>query len=97
MPGIATWIGEAGESAFAADEDAGPKRPQVERPIIQRPLCLGIGGEQNLKAAIEAEAIDAIGADPAADAIGRFENGEREADPAQPQGRSKAPPTPLRQ
>jgi hypothetical protein len=40
--------------------------------MVQHPLGFGIRGQQNLKATIEAEPLDEVGADPAADAVGRF-------------------------
>ena len=83
---VAARVGQAVEPAAEADQGAAVERLQVERAVVEDALGLGVGGEQDLKAAVEAEAVDGVGADAAADAVGRFDDAERDADLAQPQG-----------
>jgi hypothetical protein len=50
------------------------KKLQVQICDIELPMKFGVFGEHYLKAAVENEAIDDIGTDPATDAIRGFNN-----------------------
>src|SRR4029079_8992603 len=70
--------------APVSDEHAGGERPQVQHRVVEHPLGFGIGRQQKLKPAVESEAVERVGADTAADAVGRLENLKGKADLSKP-------------
>src|SRR5438552_4088050 len=72
------------ESPAVTDEHAGGEGPQVQRRVIEHALGFGISRQQELEAAVEAKTVERVGADAAADAVGRFENLKRNADLSKP-------------
>ena len=62
------------EVGGAPDERAGQERLQVEGPVVQDPARLRVGREQDLEAAVEAEAVPEVRADAPADAVRGLED-----------------------
>ena len=62
------------EAARAPDERAGEERLQVEGRVVQDPAGLRVGGEKDLEAAVEAEAVHEVRADAPADAVRGLED-----------------------
>jgi len=60
---------------FIFPEGMGP----VECVHVELPVHLGVGRERDLESPVEGEPVDVVGADPASDAIGRFEDTDRDA------------------
>ena len=64
-------------AACKPGEGAGSEFLQIEGGVIENGAGFGIGGKQNLEAAIEEKAFDLIGTDAAADAVRGFQNLKR--------------------
>ena len=76
--GLAARVGDRDDVARAdVDVGAGLEPPQVERGEIELCLRLRVGLEQHREAAIEAVAVDDVGAEPATDAILGLEHDRR--------------------
>ena len=56
------------------DEGTGVEGGQPERVVVEEVLGGGVGGQQDLEAAVEAEAVDVVGADAAAGSVGALED-----------------------
>ena len=71
----------AGPMKTAIDPHQGSRieRMQIEGLVIQHPCRLGVGGEQNLEAAIAEEALDAVRLDSTTEPILRFQQLKRRA------------------
>jgi hypothetical protein len=67
------------KAAADAKEGTGRKRPKVQSRIVQKPLRLGIGCLQNLKAAIQNKAFKEVCSDAAANAVGSLQDKKIEA------------------
>jgi hypothetical protein len=64
--------------------------PQVQRGEVQLVSSLGVGGQQDLEAAVESEAVDHVGAHPPADAVTGLEHRHVDASPVQRDGAREA-------
>ena len=62
------------EAVADAYRCAGIERSEIEGVDIELTLHLGVRREQHLEAAVEAEAVDDVGADPPAHAVGGLED-----------------------
>jgi hypothetical protein len=69
-----------------AQQGARVERAQVQRPVVEHPLGLRVGGVVHLEAAVEQHAVDLVGAHPAADHRLRLEQRHLEAGAGQVQG-----------
>lgn len=56
---------------------AGVKSLEIKGVVVEQLPSFGIGGDEDLEAAVESEAVDEIGAYAAADGVGGFEEEER--------------------
>ena len=52
---------------------------QIKRLVIEKLLGFGVRGDENLKPSVEEEAVDDVCADATADAVGSFEEQERDS------------------
>ena len=71
-PQLARW-------GFVMYGRARPKSLEIKGGVVQQALCFGVGGEQNLKAAIEPKSIDKIGLNPSAHPVLTVEQQHRPA------------------
>ena len=58
---------------------SGVESLQIKGLVIEKLLGFGIGGDENLKPSVEEEAVDDVCADATADAVGSFEEQERDS------------------
>lgn len=86
----AEGIGDGLEAVVEEDFCAGAKGAELECVVIEYALGFGIGGEEDLEAAIESEAVDYVGADASAGGVGGFENAERDAALLEAEGAAEA-------
>jgi hypothetical protein len=77
MPGI----GYVAKSPITPDHRPPLERLQSKPPVVELASCLGIRGREHLKAAIEQESVDLVGADSAAGAVGRLDDENLEPAP----------------
>ena len=75
MPaGLAEGIADRVEPITDPDHGTRLERPEPERRDVDLAVQLGVGGEQDLKAAIEQEPVHLVGPDPSADIVGCLED-----------------------
>jgi hypothetical protein len=67
------------ELAAGADHRPRVERVQLQLAVVERVAGLGVGGQQGLEAPVEQEVLDPVGADPAADPVGRLQHGGGDA------------------
>ncbi len=72
-------VGQAAEDEALAHQRSGVESPQVQSLLIQEPFRFRVSGLKNFEAAIQLESVDAIRANPAANAVRSLE--EQEAKP----------------
>ena len=72
--GSAPRIDELVHAACKPGERAGGEFFQIEGVIVESALCFGVGGEQDLEAAVEQVAFEFVGANASADAVGGFDD-----------------------
>src|SRR6516165_5038027 len=70
--GTTPRIGKLVEPPGKPGKSAGREFPEVQRRIVERALRFRVGGEQDLKAAVEQEALLFVGAHAAADSVRGF-------------------------
>lgn len=73
-PGIRNGVEAAAEEHLSA----GVKSLEIKSVVVQKLPSFRIGRDEDLEAAVEGEAVDEIGADAATDAVGGFEEEERD-------------------
>jgi len=73
---MANRIGDGVELAVEVNFGAGVEFLEVQGRIIEKLLGLRVSGDKDLEAAVEEEAVDGVGTDPSADAVGGFEEEE---------------------
>jgi hypothetical protein len=78
------------ESACPPDERAGEEGPQVERRVVEDAAGLGVGGEEDLEAAVQAEAVHHVRADAAPDPDRGLEDTHRRPRLVEAQGAGEA-------
>jgi hypothetical protein len=76
LKGPTPRVGQAVEGEALAHQRSGLESPQVQSLVIQQPFRFRVGGQKHLKAAIQLESVDAIRADPAANAVRSLEDQE---------------------
>lgn len=82
-------VGDPVEEAVVVDEGAGVELTDVEGRVVEE-AGLRVGGGEDLEAAVEEEAVDLIGADAAAHAVGGLEEDEGDSGRVQEGSGSKA-------
>lgn len=88
--GAAEGVGNAMEAAGVEDERAGIEGTEIEGREVEEAAGFGIGGEEDLEAAVEEEAVEGVGADAAAEAVGGFQEKEGEVGGVKMDGCSEA-------
>ena len=85
----AAWLASAGAPVAlvsrVGDDDAGPEGVEVEGTDVHDVLQRRVGGVEQLEADVAPEAVDDVGAHPAADPFVGLEDGDVHARGAQPQ------------
>lgn len=66
---VGEGVGDPVEAAVVVDEGAGVELAEVEGVIVEEAAGLGVGGDEDLEAAVEEEAVDLVGAHAAAHAV----------------------------
>lgn len=66
------------EATGVEDEGAGIEGTEIEGGEVEEATGFGIGGEEDLKAAVEEEAVVGVSANAAAEGVGGFEEKEGE-------------------
>jgi hypothetical protein len=74
MQGRAPGICHRMKSTADAKQGTGRKRPELQCRVVQKPLRLGIGRLQNLKAVVQKEPFHDIGLDAAAHTVGGLQD-----------------------
>ena len=77
------------EATRPSDQGTGLEGPQVEGVEVQVAGQLGVGGEQDLEAPVQAVAVDLVGAHPAPDPVRCLEHHDGPTDPGQGAGRGQ--------
>lgn len=62
--------------AIVENSSPGVELLEIQGLIIEELLGFGIGGDEDLEAAVQEEAVDNVGADAASDGVGSFEEEE---------------------
>ena len=73
---MAEGVGNGVELAIVEDSGAGVEFLEVKGLVVEEVLGFGVGGDEDLEAAVEEEAVDNVGADAAAHGVGGFEEEE---------------------
>lgn len=73
---MAERVGDGVELAIVEDSGAGVELLEVEGLIIEELLGFRVGGDEDLEAAVEEEAVDNVGAHAASDGVGGFQEEE---------------------
>lgn len=73
---MAERVGDGVELAIVEDSGAGVELLEVEGLIIEELLGFRVGGDEDLEAAVEEEAVDNVGADASSDGVGGFQEEE---------------------
>lgn len=76
---MANRIGDDVELAVEVNFGAGVEFLEVQGRIIEKLLGLRVGGDEDLEAPVEEEAVDGVSTDAAADAVRGFEEEEWDA------------------
>ena len=72
--GLAQRVAEHRQTVLGAGSDAGPEGLQPEGVDVHPAAYGGVGGVEQLEAAVDEEAVDAVGADPTADHVGSLQH-----------------------
>lgn len=75
---MAKRVGDGVELAIVEDLGSGIEFLEVQGLVIEELLGFWVGGDEDLEAAVEEEAVDNVGADAATDGVGCFEEEERD-------------------
>lgn len=75
---MAKRVGDGVELAIVEDLGSGIEFLEVQGLVIEELLGFWVGGDEDLEAAVEEEAVDNVGADTATDGVGCFEEEERD-------------------
>lgn len=67
------------KTAGVSDQSTGQEWLEVESLVVKDVLRRGVAGQKNLKAAVQAEARDFVGANSASDSVGRLQHKEASA------------------
>lgn len=81
-------VGDGVEAPAIINPSSGVKFLEVQGRIIQELLSFGVSRNENLKPAVKNEAVDVVGTDAAADAVGSLEDDERNTFGLEPSGSS---------
>src|SRR5947208_886346 len=83
-------MGQAVEAAALADQRPGVKLAELQFVEVKDAPRLGISSQEDVKAAVEAEAVHQVRSHPAADAVGRLQDAEADAALGEPQTTTEA-------
>lgn len=75
---MAKGVSDGVELATVEDSSAGVEFLEVQGFVVEKLLGFWVGGDEDLEAAVEEEAVDNVGADAAADSVGCFKEEERD-------------------
>jgi len=75
---VAERVGDGVKLAIVENSSSGVELLEIQGLVIEELLGFWVGGDEDLEAAVQQEAVDNVGADSASDRVGSFEEEERD-------------------